>query len=173
MELTSSDLISVEESNVCTTCGTRKPINCFHVRRRNGIDAGVFAACKTCKAAYDKIYRKLHPDREKAWAFRYRGGKGNHRFRKYGISPKQFSDLLDLQHNRCVICRRQFTKTGKHRACVHHCHNAGHPINILCAACNSAEGYIENYTNAFRLAEYMQKNELFEKRNGTNTPEHP
>lgn len=63
---------------------------------------------------------------------------------KYRISPKDFWMLVDLQDNRCALCKEQFkadkTGDGRHRYNVDHCHDTGKIRGILCVRCNTALG---------------------------------
>lgn len=59
---------------------------------------------------------------------------------KYGITVKQYNEMLSDQQGECAICRRP---PGKRKLSVDHCHESGRVRALLCAACNRSVGYYE------------------------------
>lgn len=84
------------------------------------------------------------------------------RLLKYGLSPKQFEVILELQKHKCAVCGIAFdTKVRIRHPHIDHCHATGIVRGILCGRCNIAEGLLGSLKNAKRLVAYMEKNELF------------
>lgn len=63
------------------------------------------------------------------------------RLRRYGLSYRQYQDLLEKQGGACALCRGAWkgwaTKEGPH---VDHCHTTGRVRGLLCGDCNTAIG---------------------------------
>ncbi len=136
---------------------------------------------------YGVTYRKRHPElvqkRRKKWETensQYRLEYGiqwakNHpesRYKtarkillrnKYGLTQKQFDELLTKQKNACAICGKKFdaSKVAR-RACVDHCGKAGHVRALLCTNCNSGIAMLGHSTTvALKAAKYLSKETLF------------
>jgi len=66
-----------------------------------------------------------------------------HKLKTYGLTIKDFEDLLIKQNHRCAICRRpeiaQF-KGKKKRLSVDHCHETNQVRGLLCSRCNFVIG---------------------------------
>jgi hypothetical protein len=78
---------------------------------------------------------------------------------RHKVTVATLLKLIDIQGNRCAICRDQFTGYG---FCVDHCHSAGHVRGLLCNGCNSAIGMLENSArNALSAAEYLAREVIF------------
>lgn len=71
---------------------------------------------------------------------------------KYGITSKDYEQMLSDQDNKCAICGidadiRIVGKTGKRkqfRLAVDHDHETGRVRALLCNKCNMFVGHIEN-----------------------------
>lgn len=69
------------------------------------------------------------------------------RARKYGVSMKDYCDMLLAQAGKCAVCDRPETATrnGKVKTlAVDHCHGSGKARGLLCASCNTALGKFED-----------------------------
>jgi Recombination endonuclease VII len=63
-----------------------------------------------------------------------------HLKRKYGLTIRQYDDLLHAQKGRCAICGTD--KPGHYRRfVVDHCHESGGVRGLLCERCNTGLGY--------------------------------
>lgn len=63
----------------------------------------------------------------------------------YGLSDKQYHDMLDTQQDCCAACGREFRYENKLDAPhVDHCHKKGNVRGLLCGNCNSALGYLKD-----------------------------
>ncbi len=82
----------------------------------------------------------------------------------YGLSQKDFEDLLEKQDNCCPICgvplRNPFKTVEGSSQHVDHCHESGKVRAILCLNCNLGLGsFKDNQTSLKRAIEYLQKYE--------------
>lgn len=110
--------------------------------------------CKSCRVLIQREYRELNPDiNKKIDRKKYLRSKvqlKNERYlRNYGITLKDFNDLLEKQNNECLICQEK-----NKRFHLDHCHKTGKIRGILCAQCNTGIGLfkenVEYLTNAIR-----------------------
>lgn len=61
--------------------------------------------------------------------------RNSYLLRKYGITEKQYEDLLRKQEFRCGVCRRLGVEF-KSRLAVDHDHHTGELRGLLCTMCN-------------------------------------
>lgn len=75
--------------------------------------------------------------------------------RKYGITPKEYDEMLRKQDGRCAICREQ---PGKRRFAVDHNHRTGRLRGLLCDDCNTSIGKLgDDYAAISRAQTYLVK----------------
>lgn len=70
------------------------------------------------------------------------------RLANYGLTDKQFSQLLEKQYNACAVCKTSFCELPIHRnkktsIVIDHNHKTGQVRGLLCQSCNVTIGYIE------------------------------
>lgn len=71
----------------------------------------------------------------------------------YGITIKQHRQMIIDQNGCCAICRR-----STNRLIIDHCHETGKVRGLLCYACNSAIGLLQEDPRTFFSAmEYLNK----------------
>lgn len=76
----------------------------------------------------------------------------------YGLSDKQFLDLLYAQHGLCSICQVAFSK--RVRPVVDHCHGSGDVRGLLCHHCNTGLGLLgDNPQILKRAIKYLKGNQ--------------
>lgn len=68
----------------------------------------------------------------------------------YGLSERNYLDLVKSQDGKCVICKL------KKRLCVDHNHETGEVRGLLCFKCNHAIGVVESDIQLDRLFEYLK-----------------
>lgn len=77
-------------------------------------------------------------------------------FRVYGMTNKQYDDLLIKQNYSCAICHTPFNK--KNRLCVDHCHTTGDYRGILCLSCNTMLGVAkDSVVTLYSAINYLSK----------------
>lgn len=105
--------------------------------------------CSECK----KVGKTYHANQYK----KHRGKRLSSKLKQsYGITLEQYQVLFDHQKGQCAVCG--ISKTYGNRALsVDHNHQTGKIRGLLCGACNSALGYInESETIALSLIEYIK-----------------
>ena len=74
--------------------------------------------------------------------------------RKYGITPRDYQDILDFQGGLCYLCRRATGTTR--RLSVDHDHKTGQVRGLLCRPCNNILGHARDDPAFFcRAVEYL------------------
>ena len=90
-----------------------------------------------------------------------------HREKKFGITRKQFGDMLLSQNGCCAICNQPETATrnGIVKAlAVDHCHTGGQIRGLLCVACNTGIGKFKDDRNLLLAAiKYLDKHQGIER----------
>lgn len=77
--------------------------------------------------------------------------KGN--LKKYGITPADYDRMLDEQGGVCAICRREGSVEMYGRLmAVDHCHDTGRVRGLLCTACNTSIGQMQDDPNRLMAA---------------------
>ena len=78
---------------------------------------------------------------------------------KYGITPEQYSELLEKQNGKCCICGKE----GNEYLHVDHDKATGEVRGLLCGSCNRAIGLFHEDTetmgNAIKYLEGFKNNE--------------
>lgn len=99
------------------------------------------AAKGLCNTHYQKLRRTGTFDRFRE--FRPGFNKADwHRFKRYGVTPEDYSKSLRDQEQACAICKNPLPTNPKD---VHqdHDHATGVARGVLCRRCNIALGHIE------------------------------
>lgn len=79
--------------------------------------------------------------------------------KKYGLSLKDYAQMLRDQYGCCAICNRELKKP-----CVDHCHEFSHVRGILCTQCNTGIGCFGDNDDTMRNAiNYVNLNALTRK----------
>ena len=75
--------------------------------------------------------------------------------RTYGITLKNYQEMLSSQNGRCVICGEAGFKMREHHRkllVVDHCHESGAVRALLCHNCNRALGLFQDSSSVLRRA---------------------
>jgi len=121
----------------CTLCNEIKDISLFNANSR--YKDGFYKHCKKCH--YEVYGRDAH-------------------FRKsYGITQKEYNELVALQDNKCEICGTEAINSSNwDRLVVDHCHHTGDIRGFLCQPCNMALGSARDNPKILRdLADYLER----------------
>jgi hypothetical protein len=128
----------------CKVCNVEKNISDFYTGRKD---------CKDCKNAAAKQWRKDNPENTEKHLARMRERSKE---RRYGITQKEFDQMLIRQNNKCKICSDNF-KSFKDTH-IDHCHNTNKVRGLLCNNCNMALGQFMDNTDIMDNAiKYLQK----------------
>ena len=80
-----------------------------------------------------------------------------HKYR-YGITPRQYKELLAKQKGCCAVCgtSKNPRKGHEDRMVVDHDHRTGKTRGLLCHRCNIVAGMIESdFTTALKIIGYI------------------
>lgn len=154
---------------VCKKCGEEK---CLETEfRPHGHVPGFRHTCRVCERKAQESYACRHPEimaaRARAWsknnpekrnatkrAYYARDPERHKRTARkslYGITPEQFSLLLENQGGGCATCG------GTSRLSVDHDHRTGQVRGILCGRCNSILGFAKDSGETLaKLIFYLQ-----------------
>lgn len=91
------------------------------------------------KNQYAKDYRAKNPRKAKDQNLR----------KSYGITLKQYEEMLKDQNNGCAICGNPETATKRgsreeRSLAIDHCHSTGKIRGLLCTGCNTAIGALQD-----------------------------
>lgn len=77
----------------------------------------------------------------------------------YGISEKEYKNLLTNQNYKCKICLLDQAKSSKGTLCVDHCHSTGKVRGLLCDQCNFGLGtFKDNILFLEEAIKYLKEN---------------
>jgi hypothetical protein len=80
-----------------------------------------------------------------------------HLKRKYGITLKEYNDILKSQNGQCKLCLGP--PTGKGNLHVDHDHKTGRIRGLLCNTCNAGLGNFKDDLNLlYKAIEYLNGN---------------
>lgn len=114
------------QKQVCVVCNTKKNLSEFYKHRSN--KSGVYSKCKKCTINQD-------------------------RFKRYGVTEKELSKLIDKQNNKCLICKQRLVVPQ-----VDHCHKTKKIRGILCKHCNLGLGFFfDSKLNLFKAILYLSR----------------
>lgn len=141
---------------ICTKCKELKALSCFNkAGRKNSLRSN----CKECDA---KQYQKWKSqNREK-----YLRSTANSSLKiKYNIELSEYEKLLEIQNGCCKICKTK--KPGRRdvkRFAVDHCHKTNKIRGLLCMACNTAIGLLNEDPKRFDAAkQYLEEHKQIEE----------
>jgi hypothetical protein len=137
---------------VCTLCKELKNLSCFS---KAGRKDALRSNCKTCDA---KKYKEWKTKNRAA----YLRSTSNAGLKiKYGIELKDYENLLIQQNYCCKICKTKNPgRTGVKRFAVDHCHKTNKVRGLLCMACNTAIGLLNENLSLFDAAKkYLEQHQ--------------
>ena len=114
----------------CTKCNTSQTKDNFHKNSKN--PDGLHCHCKACR-------------KEES-------------LKAYGLSLKEYNELLESQGNCCCICQTKVPRgaSKKGRFHVDHNHTTGEVRGLLCHDCNTGLGLFKDDPNVLSKAiEYL------------------
>ena len=109
------------------------------------------------RADYNARMAKDREENPEKWTARYKAHYArlkerfgdfhslNKQCRLHGITMDDYANMLDMQDNKCGICKKEETcKDPRHdrvrRLSIDHCHKTGKVRGLLCHSCNTAIG---------------------------------
>lgn len=119
--------------------------------------------CKSCNNIHEQTGREIQRNqapmscenyKPKNWSGLERSD--NIIRKQYGISMKQFTDLLAEQGGGCAICKKPM-ESVRRRMNIDHCHDTNEVRGILCSGCNTGLGHLgDNIEGLQRAIAYLQ-----------------
>ena len=100
---------------------------------------------------HNKYYRKYHYERRVARTPEQRHAE--HIKGWYGLSVRDYAEMLQRQGNRCAICSTETPGGHFKKWAVDHCHTEHFVRGLLCNWCNARLGWYE--VHAKKAAEYL------------------
>lgn len=135
----------------CPRCGNIKALVEFG-RRPNGTPKGY---CLECDAAYQRQHATTDAGREQHRQARAKWNNGNHEYflqYRYGITKRDYDDILSAQGGVCAICKTP-DPGGRDKVWnVDHCHNSNKVRGLLCGPCNRGLGQFRDDIDRLRAA---------------------
>ena len=143
----------------CSQCTLLKPLNDFYNEPR--VRDGKQAKCKTCHKKATEKYRKNNPEiyrkaSLKNWHSLDMEKRQARWIKRYGITTKDYKQLLEKQNGVCQICKK--TCSSRQFLSVDHCHKTGTVRGLLCVKCNTALGMLDDNVEYFTAAINYLKN---------------
>lgn len=149
----------------CGGCDRELPIEDFGVRGRGKKAGEPYSQCMVCrKVAWETVKARIAENRPPPC----KRGRNKKLQKKYGITLKQYQEMLAKQGGACAICGSTTTfsrgyrtvEKGKSNFMVDHCHTTGKVRGLLCGKCNTALGLLrDNPDNCRRAAEYLERSQ--------------
>ena len=116
-----------------------------------------------CPQCYDSLWRRTSPtylekerkrNRKRMESVQYRARMVQYSFAwklrtKFGISVKQYNDLLTSQNGVCAICKKS---QRSRKLAIDHNHITGKVRGLLCNTCNRAIGYLHEDITLMKAA---------------------
>jgi hypothetical protein len=158
----------------CSKCGVEQSADQFY--KAKGTRDGLRGDCKACFAkraranylansereiARVKQWQQANPDRVRATQRKRRSRPGSkladrvlHLKRKYGMTLRQYEEMLEAQEGRCAICEEPpRADISLH---IDHDHATGVVRGLLCFKCNNALGdFADDGDRLIRAANYL------------------
>lgn len=132
----------------CLTCRIVKPRSEFAKRVKSSSGwQGIQSYCKDCTSLSIKEWKNRNSEYI----------ENRELFRKYGITLKEYNEMLINQNNSCKICFGPSGGRGRYH--VDHDHSTGNVRGLLCHNCNTSLGLLkENKESMKRMIRYLEGN---------------
>lgn len=82
--------------------------------------------------------------------------------RTYGISMREFDELVEFQGGNCAICFKPLDVLNR-RANIDHCHTTDRVRGILCTGCNTGLGHLGDDIEGLKRALYYLENPPYDE----------
>lgn len=153
------------ETKVCSKCRRNKPLSDFY-KQENHSD-GLRSACKDCLKKADKKYRdseigqkvsKTKYQRKKKMPNAKKHFQDQYLWRTYKIRITQKEQMYLAQNGCCIICEKPISFD---LIFIDHRHLDGKIRELLCPACNTFVGHIENKRHLVdKIIKYLEKHNV-------------
>ncbi len=131
----------------CPVCKIEKPTDLFY--KSSTAKSGCSSYCKKCQNLRTTSYAREHKDTIPTIGYALK--------RRYGITSKDYEEMLIAQEYRCAICMVDKCSTGRNFA-VDHNHTTGKVRGLLCSLCNKGIGSLrDSRALLIKAANYLEK----------------
>lgn len=139
-------LLAPEGQAYCCLCDMYKSVDSFG-KNKQGYE-GLHFYCRDCVGENSRRQTENNALRQKT--------------NSYGISPKEYIELLEKHHHVCAICGKPETRIHQGvlaALSIDHDHDTGKIRGLLCTRCNSAIGHFYEDVEIMRKAiDYLNIN---------------
>ena len=146
-------------TKICTKCGIEKPLHLFN---RKGKDKIKYRAeCRDCTILVNRKWKLNNKDKVRGYARKKPPrdpmySREWHLKTSYGISHKDYTDLLEGQNGGCAICGTKTPSSNRKVFYVDHDHSSGMIRGLLCLSCNRGIGcFKDNPDSLISAGEYL------------------
>jgi len=144
-------IFKIYNHRFCSKCGEYKKIENFRKQQYevgNVTKTRYASHCKNCNRLQRNDYNRRNNKKMKKYRRKY-----SIKY-LYGLSHDEYEILLNIQDNKCAICKNPFDKTPY----VDHEHSKNNVRGLLCHNCNFAIGYFKEDVKAMKNAiAYLEK----------------
>lgn len=144
----------------CTLCNKRKTLKHFYKDKSK--KDGFRYDCKNCFKKRAKKWENLNPNyRKLRYKKRKLQEKNNTLIYKFGISLKEYKQLLKSQNNVCAICLKKEERKYRNKIrslATDHNHITGKVRGLLCQKCNLGISHFnEDIKILFKAISYLRE----------------
>ncbi len=143
-------------TKVCSKCNVEKPFSDYY--KDNLRKIGIRCKCKECCSKETRTWRDRNRSKYNNYVAEWRAKNPARQHateikRRYSLSVEDYNARLSEQLCKCKICGKQHDPSVKRgRLYVDHDHKSGDVRGLLCGACNSAIGYMNDDVEIFEKA---------------------
>ena len=137
----------------CRTCDETKNLleHYYRSRKDKTLPSSYSYECKECTVSRVKERNRTHPHISRESDLK----------RKYGITLKEYTEMLESQGNACATCGTKEPGGRWKSFAVDHDHKTGKVRGMLCKSCNIALGEVQdNLQTLTNMVEYLKRNKL-------------
>lgn len=161
----------LHQIKICSKCKIPKPVGEFY--KNSCRSDGVCNECKACSSRRSKLWNTINREhrsmvghnwyvknKERLSELSRKWRQSNpekilsytlkHSLKRYGLTPKDFEQLISSQSGKCAVCKVTFTKISP--PCVDHCHKTGTVRGLLCKKCNFMLGLANDSPSLLKAA---------------------
>jgi hypothetical protein len=133
----------------CRKCERELGVEEFYMDRSQ--KDGKTKQCKTC-------IKESEAERRQKYGCRKQGiYRRKHLLKQFGLTPKNFEEMLEGQGGKCAICGGEDPKGRGKNFSVDHCHKTNKVRALLCQLCNTGLGFYRDDPELLRkAAEYVE-----------------
>lgn len=140
----------IDGHKYCPKCSTNKPVLEFYNSKSSKDKHSSY--CKKCQNLRSTSYARENKDKIPTLGYTLK--------RRYGITTKDYEQMLIKQEFKCAICGTLKCPSGRNFA-VDHDHTTKKIRGLLCSPCNTGLGQYQDSTELLQKAiKYLKENDL-------------